>query len=202
MATTKTPARDALIAKYLNEAYGKEQQLETALQAQIATADRKQLKDGLRDHLKVTKAQSRALKKRIKQLGSQAAVGPDLPGPGVVSDVAAAATSAANKAAAAAKGPIQALRGTSPADNDLRLVRDGLWNEAEEIAHYDVILAVAEKLGDTETAKLARAHRRDEEKMQRLLERQIGPLVTAVTRSEVPAAERPAPKRRRARTTA
>lgn len=197
MAKSDTPARDALIAKYLNEAYGKEQQLETALQAQIAIADRKQLKDGLREHLKVTKAQSRALKKRIKQLGSEASTGPGLPGPAIVGEVASAATAVANKAAAVAKGPAQALRGTSPADNDLRLVRDGLWNEAEEIAHYLVIETAAEALGDSETAKLARAHRREEEKMQTLLERQVKPLITAVVRSEVPTAERPKPARRR-----
>ncbi|PTL59991.1 DUF892 family protein [Paraconexibacter algicola] len=185
-----TPARDALIAKYLDEAFGKEQQLETALAAQIRVADRKQLKEGLQEHLKVTRGQSRALKKRMKQLGAEASAGPDLPGPDVLSEVASVATSAANRAAAAAKGPVQALRGTSPMDNDLRLVRDALWNEAEEIAHYDVIEAVAEKLGDRDTAKLARSHRREEEKMQRLLQRQIGPLVTAVTRAEVPAAER------------
>lgn len=197
MAKSETPARDALIAKYLNEAYGKEQQLETALQAQIAIADRKQLKDGLRDHLKVTKAQSRALKKRIKQLGSEATAGLHLPGPAIVTDVATAATSVANKAAAAAKGPAQALRGTSPQDNDLRLVRDGLWNEAEEIAHYHVIEAAADALGDSETAKLARTHRREEEQMQRLLERQVKPLMTAIIRAEVPTAERSTPKRRR-----
>jgi ferritin-like metal-binding protein YciE len=197
MPKSETPARDALIAKYLNEAYGKEQQLETALQAQIAIAGRKQLKDGLREHLKVTKAQSRALKKRIKQLGSEASVGPDLPGPGIVTDVATAATAVVNKAASAAKGPAQALRGTSPEDNDLRLVRDGLWNEAEEIAHYLVIETAAEALGDTETAKLARTHRREEEKMQKLLERQVKPLMTAVIKTEVPTSERPRPTRRR-----
>jgi len=197
MPKSETPARDALIAKYLNEAYGKEQQLETALQAQIAIAGRKQLKDGLREHLKVTKAQSRALKKRIKQLGSEANVGPDLPGPGIVTDIATAATAVANKAASAAKGPAQTLRGTSPEDNDLRLVRDGLWNEAEEIAHYLVIETAAEALGDTETAKLARTHRREEEKMQKLLERQVKPLMTAVIKTEVPTSERPQPTRRR-----
>ena len=198
MAASTTPARDAVLVKYLNEAFGKEQQLETALKAQIALAKRPQLKKGLQEHLKVTKAQSRGLKKRIKELGGQASAGPDLPGPHVVSDVATAATSAANKAMAAAKGPAQALRGTSPADNDLRNVRDCLWNEAEEIAHYNVIEAAADALGDKETAKLARTYRGEEEKMQRLLERQIGPLVKDVIKTEVPAAERkPASSSRR-----
>jgi ferritin-like metal-binding protein YciE len=190
MATSDTPARDAVLVKYLNEAYGKEQQLETALKAQIAIAQRPQLKKGLQDHLKVTKAQSRGLKKRIKELGGQAASGPDLPGPQVTSDLAGAAMSAVNKTMAAAKGPVQALRGTSPADNELRNVRDCLWNEAEEIAHYNVIEATADALGDRETAKLARTYRAEEERMQKLLERQIAPLVKQVIKDEVPAAER------------
>jgi ferritin-like metal-binding protein YciE len=196
MAASKTPARDAVLAKYLNEAYGKEKQLETALVAQIGLAQRPQLKKGLQDHLKVTKAQSRGLAKRIKQLGGKAEVA-DLPGPDVVTEVAAKATELANRAIAGAKGPVQALRGTSAADNELRNVRDCLWNEAEEIAHYDVIEAAAEALGDQETAQLARAYKRQEQTMQRLLERQIPPLVKAVIKEEVPPAERPAPPRRR-----
>ncbi len=103
MAKSLTPQRDAVIAKYLNEAYGKEKQLETALAAQIKLAQRPQLKKGLQDHLKVTKAQSRGLKKRIKELGSTATDGPELPGPGVVSEAATGVTNVANRAAAAAK---------------------------------------------------------------------------------------------------
>jgi ferritin-like metal-binding protein YciE len=60
MAKTDTPARNAVLVKYLNEAYGKEKQLETALTAQIGLAKRPQLKKGLQDHLKVTRARPRA----------------------------------------------------------------------------------------------------------------------------------------------
>jgi ferritin-like metal-binding protein YciE len=189
MPTSETPARDAVLVKYLNEAYGKEKQLETALQAQIGLVSRPQLKKGLQDHLKVTKNQARGLQRRIKELGGKA-VAADVPGPDVASEAAGAVVSAANKAIAAAKGPIQALRGTSEADNELRNVRDCYWNEAEEIAHYNVIEAVATELGDRETARLAKTYRREEEKMQTLLERQIGQLVKAVIREEVPASER------------
>lgn len=190
MAKSETPARDAVLVKYLNEAYGKEKQLETALTAQIALAKRPQLKKGLQDHLKVTKAQSKGLAKRMKQLGGQADGGPELPGPDVVTGAASAVANVANRAIAGAKGPVQALRGTSEADNELRNVRDCYWNEAEEIAHYNVIEAVADELGDKDTAKLARAYRRQEEAMQKLLERQVSQLVKAVVREEVPSAER------------
>ncbi|HEX8084213.1 MAG TPA: DUF892 family protein [Solirubrobacteraceae bacterium] len=185
-------ARELKLTQYLNEAYGKEKQLETTLQAQIGLAKaaaRKTLQKRLQDHLKETKAQARGLERRIKQLGGKAEA-VSLPGPDVVSDAASGAASLANKAVAAAKGPVQALRGTSPADNLLRNVRDAVWNEAEEIAHYDAIEALAETLNDKDTAKLAREFRRQEERMQKFLRGQIGQLVKQVVKDEVPAAER------------
>ena len=193
MAKSQTPARDAVIVKYLNEAYGKEKQLETALTAQIALAKRPQLKKGLQDHLKVTKAQSKGLAQRMKQLGGKADASSDLPGPEALTGAVA---NVANRAIAGAKGPIQALRGTSEADNELRNVRDCLWNEAEEIAHYDVIETVAGELGDRDTVKLARTYRRQEEAMQKLLQRQLAPLVKAIVREEVPTQERGSSSRR------
>ena len=185
MAKSETPARDAVLVKYLNEAYGKEKQLTAALQAQIRLAKRPQLKKGLQDHLKVTRDQAKQLEKRIKALGGKADAS-SIPGPGPTEAV----TGLANQALALAKGPVQALRGTSEADNELRNVRDCYWNEAEEIAHYAVIESVATELGDSETAKLARQFRKQEEQMQKLLERQIPQLVKAVVKEEVPSAER------------
>ncbi|HEX8122823.1 MAG TPA: DUF892 family protein [Solirubrobacteraceae bacterium] len=185
-------ARELKLTQYLNEAYGKEKQLETVLQAQIGLAKaaaRKTLQKRLQDHLKETKAQSRGLERRIKQLGGRAEA-QSLPGPDIVSDAASGVANVANRALAAAKGPVQALRGTSPADNLLRNVRDAVWNEAEEIAHYDAIEALAETLNDKDTAKLAREFRRQEERMQKFLRGQIAQLVKQVVKDEVPAKER------------
>ena len=193
MAKSETPARDAVLVKYLNEAYGKEKQLETALKAQIGRTQRPTIKKALQDHLKVTKAQANGLKKRIRELGGKADAGP-VPGPEAVGE---AVTSVANKAIAAAKGPVQVLRGTSPADNELRNIRDCLWNEAEEIAHYDVIEAVATELKDPETVKLAKAYRRQEEQMAKVLNREVPKIVKEVVKEEVPKEERPSTSRRR-----
>src|SRR3712207_6198367 len=178
-------ARERTLVKYLNEAYGKEKQLETVLQAQIKLAE-KTLKKRLQDHYKETKAQARGLEKRIKQLGGKADAS-SLPGPDAVAN---AAQSLTNKAMAAAKGPVQALRGTSPADNLLRNMRDAFWNEAEEIAHYNLIEALADQLGDKETVKLAKEFRRQEERMQSFIEKQMPGLVKDVVKSEIPKAER------------
>jgi ferritin-like metal-binding protein YciE len=49
--------RDAKLIQYLNEAYGKEKELETALQAHIRMTKRPPYKKRLQDHLKETKAQ-------------------------------------------------------------------------------------------------------------------------------------------------
>ena len=182
-------ARDAVLIKYLNEAYGKEKQLETVLQAQIGRTQNMTIKKRLRQHLTETKAHARGVQSRIKALGGKAEV-QNLPGPDALGDAAGAVTSLANKAVAAAKGPVQALRGTGVADNELRNVRDCFWNEAEEIAHYTVIEAIAEKLGDKETVRLAKGIRREEERMQKFLGGQLSTLAGAVIRDEVPAAER------------
>src|SRR3954462_5150982 len=182
-------ATEAVLVKYLNEAYGKEKQLETVLQAQIGRTQNMPIKKRLREHLKETKAHARGVSSRIRALGGKADAG-NVPGPEAIGEAVSAVTSLANKAAAAAKGPVQVLRGTGVADNELRNMRDAFWNEAEEIAHYTVIEAVADKLGDKETAKLAKQIRREEERMQSFLGRQLSTLAGAVIREEVPARER------------
>jgi ferritin-like metal-binding protein YciE len=179
-------ARELKLIQYLNEAYGKEKQLETVLQAQIKIAQKDTLKKRLREHLKETKDQAKGLERRIKALGGKAERSA-FPGPDVAIE---AATSFANKAMAAAKGPVQALRGTSPADNQLRNMRDCYWNEAEEIAHYTVIEAAAEQLDDKETVKLAKEYRKQEERMQAFVEKQIPALVREVIKTEIPAKDR------------
>src|SRR3954451_23528950 len=191
MATTETPARDAVLVKYLNEAYGKEKQLEQNLTVLIGRAqNHKSLKKGFQDHLRVTKNQARGLQQRIKALGGKAEISADLPGPDRITEAASAVTNVANRAVAMAKGPVQLLRGTGEADNMLRNVRDAFWNEAEEIGHYNVIETVAEKLRDRDTVKLAKQFRREEERFQKFLERQINTLAGQVIKEEVPSSER------------
>src|SRR3954447_18075510 len=113
-------ARDAKLIQYLNEAYGKEKELETAVQAHAKMASgRATYKKRLQEHLKETKAQAKGLERRIKKLGGKAEAS-TLPGPDVASDAVSTATSAAKKAVAAAKGPLHALRGTGEAEKLLK----------------------------------------------------------------------------------
>jgi ferritin-like metal-binding protein YciE len=183
-------ARDSKLVQYLNEAYGKEKELEAALQAHIKMAtSRATYKKRLQDHLKETKAQAKGLERRIRQLGGKAEAA-NLPGPEVVSTAASKATAAATKAVAAAKAPVHALRGTGEAEKLLKNVKTELWNEHEEIANYLAIETLADALGDSDTKKLAREFRRQEERMAAFLAKLIPQLTKAVVTEEVPAAQR------------
>jgi len=175
-------ARDAKLIQYLNEAYGKEKELETALQAHIKMAKRPPYKKRLQEHLRETKAQAKGLEKRIKALGGKAERSVPVPviGPEAAVEAAGAVTAAATKAVAAAKGPLHALRGTGEAEKQLKNAKDELWNEYQEIGNYTAIEALAEALRDDETAKLARAYRREEERMANFLLKLIPTLTKAV----------------------
>ena len=183
-------ARDTKLIQYLNEAYGKEKELETALQAHIAMTTKAPYKKRLQQHLKETKGHAREVSRRIKQLGGKAEAGPISSGPDVLAEAATGLTSVASKAVAAAQGPIHALRGTGEAEKMLKNARTEFHNEFEEIGFYASIESLAQTVGDKDTAKLARGIRREEERMAKFLERQIEQLAKAVAREEVPAAER------------
>jgi ferritin-like metal-binding protein YciE len=181
--------REAKLIQYLNEAYGKEKELETALKAHISMTTRDAYKKRLREHLKETTAQAKGLERRIKQLGGKAEA-MDLPGPDIASEAATKAVSAANKAVSLAKGPLHMIRGTGEAEKLLKNAKTELWNEFEEIGNYIAIEELATALHDGDTAKLAKEFRKQEERMASFLQRLIPQLAKQVVREEVPASER------------
>lgn len=181
--------REAKLIQYLNEAYGKEKELEAALKAHISMTSRDAYKKRLREHLKETSAQAKALERRIKQLGGKAEA-VSLPGPEVASEAAAKVTAAAKKGVALAQGPLHAIRGTGEAEKLLKNAKTELFNEFEEIANYLAIEELANGLYDRDTAKLAREFRRQEERMAGFLQKLIPQLAKQVVRDEVPARER------------
>jgi ferritin-like metal-binding protein YciE len=181
--------REAKLIQYLNEAYGKEKELETALKAHISMTSRDAYKKRLREHLKETSAQAKALERRIKELGGKAEA-VNLPGPDVASEAAAKVTAAAKKGVALAQGPLHAIRGTGEAEKLLKNAKTELFNEFEEIANYLAIEELANGLYDRDTAKLAREFRRQEERMASFLQKLIPQLAKQVVRDEVPARER------------
>lgn len=176
---SETNERDAKLVQYLNEAYGKEKELETALEAHIAMTTKGPYRNRLKDHLKETKGHARQVERRIKKLGG---------GGHAVQTIVA-------KTMAAAKGPLHVLRGSGEQEKMLKNAKTEYFNEHEEISTYLAIETFATKVGDKETAQLARGIRREEERMARFLERQIKSLSNAVAIAEVPAAQRRSAKR-------
>src|SRR3954451_6033864 len=186
MAKTESEAK---LVQYLSEAYSKEKELETALEAHIGLATRATYKKRLQQHLQETKRHSRDVERRIKQLGGD--------GP---AELAATVQATAAKALALAQGPLHAVRGTGEAERQLKNAKTEYANEAEEVATYTAIEALAESVGDRDTAQLARAIRRDEERMGTFLERLIPQLTRAVAQAEIPASQRQSTRRRRSST--
>jgi ferritin-like metal-binding protein YciE len=175
--------RDAKLVQYLSEAYGKERELEASLGAHIAMTAKGPYKKRLQQHLKETKNHAKQVERRIKKLGGG---GQTLQG-------------AVGKLTAAAKGPLHAIRGGGEQEKMLKNAKTEYFNEHEEIATYLAIETLAEKVSDSETAKLARTIRREEEKMATFLQGQIKSLTGAVAREDIPAALRrsaSAPKRK------
>jgi ferritin-like metal-binding protein YciE len=163
--------RDAKLIQYLSEAYGKERELEMALQADIAMTSKATYKKRLKEHLKETKAHAKALDKRIKKLGGGGQTVASLVG----------------KATAMAKAPIHMVRGSGEQEKLLKNAKTQFTAEQEEISTYLAIEVFATKVGDSETAKLARDIRREEERMAKFLEGEIKQLATATALDEVPA---------------
>jgi ferritin-like metal-binding protein YciE len=170
--------RDAKLIQYLNEAYGKERQLETDLQAHIGMTTKPSYKKRLQEHLQETKRHTREVERRIKSLGGETG------GPVQL------ATGVAGKGKAAARGPLHMVRGTGEQELLLKNAQTEYSEEHREMATYIAIEALAESVGDRDTAKVARSIRRDEEKMARYLERLIPQLSRAVAREEIPSKQR------------
>jgi ferritin-like metal-binding protein YciE len=181
---------DAKLVQYLNEAYGLEKRLETALQAHIAMTVKPAYKKRLKEHLSETKRHGREVGKRIKQLRGTAET-VSAPGPDPIAGAAQAVVGGAQKAVALAQGPLHALRGTGEEEKQLKNAKTEYASESEEIATYIAIETLAEALGDKETQRLARGIRRDEERMRSYLEKEIPRLAKAVRKAEIP----PAPRR-------
>jgi ferritin-like metal-binding protein YciE len=179
--------RDTKLVQWLNEAHAKEAELEAALTAHIALTEKQSYKKRLRKHLTETRDHKRRVASRIKQLGGRAIAGPNLPGvPGAIGE-------ATGKAVAAVKTQVGTARAavTDETETQLRNAQEELREEHVEIAIYSRIVTFAEEVGDRETAQLAKAIHRDEERMAKFLDAELVRLVKDVVRKQVPRDQRP-----------
>jgi ferritin-like metal-binding protein YciE len=179
-------ARDAKLVQFLNEAHAKEAELEADLTAHISLTQKAPYKKRLQQHLKETKDHKRRVAHRIKQLGGQASSGVRAPG------VPSAIGELAGKGVAAVKGQMGMARAavTEQAETHLRNAREELREEYVEIGTYTAIEALANEVGDKDTARLARDIRRDEQKTADYLERLIPQLIKDLVRNEIPRDQR------------
>jgi len=178
--------RDTKLVQWLNEAHAKEAELEADLKAHIALTKKQSYKNRLREHLKETRDHKRSVARRIKKLGGTPSMARDVRGvPKVVGE-------AAGKAVAGVKGQVGAARAlvTSQPETHLRNAQEELREEHVEIAIYTRVEGLAEEVGDRDTAKLARAIRRDEERMAKFLDGELTRLVRDVVKEQIPREQR------------
>jgi len=188
--------RDEKLIELLNDAYGKECQLEVALAAHLEVTSRADYEKRLREHPNETKSHAATVAKRIKQLGGTANT-VSVPGPEGATKAAEGLRGVVNKAKAAAQGPMHLARGEGEQARMLHNARLEYREEAEEIATYTVIDALATSVGDTQTAKLARDIRAEEERMAKFIGELLPQLATDVAHDEIPVSEIEGPAKRR-----
>jgi ferritin-like metal-binding protein YciE len=169
--------RDAKLVQWLQEAHAKESELEADLTAHIGLTQKQSYKNRLRKHLTETRDHKRRVASRIKQLGGS-----------VDGSVAGAVTGVAGKTVAVVKGQVGVMRAvvTEQAETHLRNAQEELREEHVEIAMYKRIETFSTEVGDRDTARLAAAIRRDEERMAKFLDAELVRLVKDVVRAEVP----------------
>ncbi|MDQ6807107.1 MAG: ferritin-like domain-containing protein [Actinomycetota bacterium] len=180
--------RDAKLVQWLNEAHVKEAELEADLTAHIALTQKQAYKKRLKKHLTETRDHKRKVAARIKKLGGTAEK-PALP---TLPTVPSAVGEVAGKAVAAVKGQVGVARAavTEQAETHMRNAQEELREEHVEIAIYSRLEALATAVGDQDTAKLAKAIRRDEERMAKFLSAELGRLVRDVVKAEIPSDQR------------
>lgn len=158
-----------LVIKHLDEAHAIETALVSNLVAHIAMTTDDPYRRILKRHLDETRQQVEAIERRRAELGADG-------GRGLLSVTLGLARDVVGQALVLSKGPLDALRTVDQTERMLKNARDEAGTEAIEIATYDALEAAANAAGDTQTARLAVDHRKQEERMLADLREQIGRL--------------------------
>jgi ferritin-like metal-binding protein YciE len=167
-------AAKAILIQYLNEALATERALVTTLQAHVAMTPRGPYRRLLERHLRETRGHAAALDARLSALGASASL---------IESTLGLAETVIGQVLSLAKTPLDLFRGHGGEEKLLKNAKDECATEALEIATYDALEALADATGDSETARLAREHRADEERMLA----DLRALIPALTRSTVAA---------------
>jgi ferritin-like metal-binding protein YciE len=133
------------LVQHIDEAYAMEQQVLRMLDSMISTTDDEEIRQELRHHREETEEQARRLEERLAAHDAS---------PSLVREVGGLVN-------ALMKGVEDLIRTEKAARNG----RDGYATEHLEIASYELLERVATRLGDEETAEVARRNRAEEEAM-------------------------------------
>ena len=167
---------DQKVVQYLDEAHASEIGLVSVLRSQIAMTPRGSYRDGLEKHLDETRDHADRIQKRLSELDQ---------GRNPLQVLLAFGEMLIGQSLALGKTPFDLMRGTSGEEKVLKNAKDACAAEALEIATYTALERLAGKVGDEQTANLAAAIRRDEERMLERILREIPKLAEAVVRADI-----------------
>ena len=159
------PIDDQLV-KYLTDAHSIEEQALAQMRAAPDLAGDPQLAEAFRAHLAETERHEQLVRERLDALGAS---------PARLKDVAGAVS-----------GKAFVLFARSQPDTTGKLVTHGLSYEHMEWAAYELLLRVAERAGDAETASVAARIRDEEAAMAERLEGSFDRAVEASLREQDP----------------
>jgi len=164
------------VVQYLGEAHASEIGLVSVLRSQIAITPRGSYRDGLQKHLVETREHARRVEQRLGEIDQ---------GRHMVQALVGFTETVIGQTLALGKMPFDLLRGSGGEEKVLKNAKDAYASEALEIATYTALERLAAKVGDEQTAQLARSIRRDEERMLERIMRAIPKLTDAVVGAEV-----------------
>jgi ferritin-like metal-binding protein YciE len=183
-------ARQRLI-QALDDAYACEQALVPVLESRAAMAPRGRYRKGLEAHLRETRDHARRIEERLSALRQRDSVFlagihllENALGQGVALGRAPLGLLGKAPLGLLGKGPLGLLRSSVGAERVLASARDACATEALEIARYQGIEALAQSIGDRQTARLAGAIRADEQKMLDLLLDEIPNLIAWIVEAD------------------
>jgi ferritin-like metal-binding protein YciE len=143
-------ARKDVLVRHIDEALALEESVKRQLESLVSTTEDPELASLFREHRAETDAQLERLRRRLEAHGTSSST----------------VRSAVTTLGAAAKVPVDAVRSLKTARN----ARDAYTTEHFEIACYRLLEGIAERLGDEETAAVARQNLAEEEAMVRRLD--------------------------------
>src|SRR3954447_9781628 len=164
---------DDLIISHLRDAQSLEQQSISLLEGHLRSAPPGPYRTAARRHLEETRRHAHGVAERLTNLGATR---------GPVGTAVTIGEALLGRVHGAAMAPLHLLARRAGPDVVLHNVHDEIAAEAREEATYEALERLAQAMGDTTTASLARTIRADEERYLASLRELVAPLAERVAR--------------------